>query len=215
MKLFFITLLAAFVAGDDGESYIEEQLSKIKSIDAPFTTKRPPVEGSGSISWKTRTFSDKQENFVLVRSHNEYCDDIQLISMMRFNGKTKMWTETILDDAYSKRASIKNQGGNTFQVTVTDVTKSDRWYYVMYSTNDPFDGVIIEVDDYMYQANIYQGKVGAKYHKMGDDWLLFGYQEATEEVSDLKISNGVPFTTATAAQKKFRGITRFSLGDCC
>jgi len=206
MKLFFVTLLAAFAAGDDGESYIEEQLSKIKSIDAPFTTKRPPVEGSGSISWKTRTFSDKQENFVLVRSQTEYCDDIQLISMMRFNGKTKMWTETIIDDAYAKRASIKNQGGNTFQVTVSDVTKNDRWFYVLYSTNDPFDGVIIEVDDYMYQANIYNGKVGAKYHKMGDDWLLFGYQEATEAVTDLKISNGVPFTAATAAQKSSAGI---------
>lgn len=166
-----------------------------------------PIQGAGSIAFTTKSFTQHQETFVLVKSpKQEFKSPYNILAKIRI--KTGLDTD-IYDSDYNGRIVVTSAGERQFNVEVTGVDDTD--FYVIFSITDPFDGPIeTEVDDYMYQANIYAGEVGVEYIKIGDQWLLFGYQEATS-TADLSFSAGLPFSLASSDQIAAAGLSHSGL----
>ena len=77
---------------------------------------------------------------------------------------------------------------------------------MVFAITDPMKGKIdVEVDDHMHRANVYTGDIKAKYTKVGDEMLLFAYQQASG-VADISTKDGVIFDAASEDEKAAAGL---------
>lgn len=204
MKFCLLAHIAAVaVAQTDNEIYIKKSIDQIATVASPGQTKKVDINESGPLSFTTKSFHEHMETFVLVKSADgSFASPYNLIATIRT--KTSVSTK-VFDAEYENRIAVSGMG-NSFKVIIADVSASDTNYYLVFSLTDPMDGPVrTEEDSAMYRANVYTGTVGAHYAKVGADWLMFAYQEATLS-ADFN-AHGLSMRPATAEEKTIAGIT--------